>query len=165
MSKLWHSKYLLNKITVFGQKHTWVKMKKTIVFIGIFSLELYLWYFYVCSQLSGDVLQRMRESGSSPEKPASPKPESAKTEPGTDCFCSSTATFTFISYLTVLYWCFRAFQTFCSRDTWGAQETVSVFNSGNLCLSLFLKTFSAIKKWQTLLQKSVNHVLNLNVFH
>ncbi|XP_051752661.1 coiled-coil-helix-coiled-coil-helix domain containing 6b isoform X2 [Ctenopharyngodon idella] len=33
-------------------------------------------------KLSGDVLQRMRESGSSPEKPASPKPESAKPEPG-----------------------------------------------------------------------------------
>ncbi|XP_065149959.1 coiled-coil-helix-coiled-coil-helix domain containing 6b isoform X2 [Paramisgurnus dabryanus] len=33
-------------------------------------------------KLSNDVFQRMRQSGPSPERPASPKPESAKSDPG-----------------------------------------------------------------------------------
>nr|XP_055068633.1 coiled-coil-helix-coiled-coil-helix domain containing 6b isoform X1 [Misgurnus anguillicaudatus] len=33
-------------------------------------------------KLSNDVFQRMRQSGPSPERPASPKPESAKSNPG-----------------------------------------------------------------------------------
>ncbi len=50
------------------------------------SVDVILMRVYLCSQLSGDVLQRMRETGpssSSSSSSSSPKAESAKPEPGT----------------------------------------------------------------------------------
>ncbi len=124
------------------------------------SVDVILMRVFLCSQLSGDVLQRMRETGpsssSSSSSSSSPKAESAKPEPGTT---ASAPVFNNAH----LYLIFDCYADISGPSRTSAAETQEELRRRLVCyisLSVFLKTFSYILTTATLLKIFFNFVIS-----